>query len=231
MTSVTDFKIHFLSTFNSKILVSPLDFHELPDLVARTMAEADKYPTLNGSSKRLLVISALTGAINKSTASDQKKAAALAELDDLMESFIAVSKGAIAVDKKEIIDSETTHFATLINKIYKEVETVISDKKITTDELIKSVPYLVTVIVKNLKRFKNLNGAQKKQIALGVIHMMLKKLPLPRETDEDKAKIKLYGKMASSLIETALSVADGKIDINQIVKVAKTGFALCKLCC
>lgn len=231
MNSVNDFKLHFLNTFNSKIIISPLDFHELPDLVARTMAEADKYPTLNGSSKRLLVISALTGAINKTTASDKKKASALAELDNLMESFIVISKGAITVDKNEIVDSETKHFATLINDIYNKVETVISDKKITVNELIKSIPYLVTVIIKNLKRLRNLNGTQKKQIALGVIHMMLDKLPLPRETDENKAKIKLYGKMASSLIETALSVADGKIDINQIIKVAKTGFALCKLCC
>lgn len=231
MNSVNDFKLHFLNTFNSKIIVSPLDFHELPNLVARTMMEADKYYTLSGNNKYLLVISTLTEAINKTTASDKKKAAALAELNNLMESFISISKGGISVKKKEIIDSETTHFGVLINDIYNKVETVISDKKITVNELIKSIPYLVTVIIKNLKRLRNLNGIQKKQIALGVIYMMLDKLPLPRETDEDKAKIKLYRKMSSNLIETALSIANGKININQIIDVAKTGFTLCKMCC
>lgn len=230
-TNLVDYQSHFLSLFNSKIHITPLDFHELPSLVARTMEAADKYTTLTGDEKHTLVLDVLSRAIKGTEASELKKETALDQLDSIIDNFINVSKGAISVDKREVLDPKTTNLIQIGEKVYKEVREMFDDDKITLRELVKTLPFVVSSVIKVLNKVKKLKGGEKKQVAIAVINRLLDELPIPRETDKDRAKIKLYKKSVSSLIDTSIAVATGKINVNHVAELAKVGFSVCKLFC
>lgn len=230
-TNLVEYQSHFRSLFNSKIHITPLDFHELPNLVARTMEAADKYKTLTGDEKHTLVLDVLSRAIKGTGASELKKEVALNQLDSMIENFINVSRGAVNVGKREVFDPKTTNLVQIGEKVYNEVKGMFDDKKITMSELIKTVPFVVTSVIKVLNKVKKLKGSEKKQVAIAVVYRLLDELPIPKETDEDKAKIKLYKKSASSLIDTSIAVATGKINVNHVAELAKVGFSICQLFC
>lgn len=230
-TNLVEYQSHFRNLFNSKIHITPLDFHELPNLIARTMETVDNYKSLTGNEKHILVIDVISRAINGTYASVLKKEAALSQLNSLIDNFIRLSRGAITIDKREVSDPKTSSLVQIGEKVYKDVRRLFDNGKVTTDKLIGTLPFVVTSIIKVLNKVKKLNGSEKKQVAITVIHKLLDELPLPRETDKDKAKIKLFKKNASSLIDTSIAVATGKININNVAELAKVGFSVCQMFC
>lgn len=230
-TNLVEYQSHFRSLFNSKIHITPLDFHELPNLVARTMEAADKYTTLTGDEKHTLVLDVLSRAIKGTGASELKKETALDQLDSMIENFVRVRKGAISVSNKEVFDPKTTSLVQIGENVYKEVRELFDDSKVTPNKLISTLPFVVTSVIKVLNKVKKLKGSEKKQVAIAVINRLLDELPIPRETDKDRAKIKLYKKSASSLIDTSIAVATGKINVNHVAELAKVGFSVCQMFC
>lgn len=230
-TNLVEYQSHFRSLFNSKIHITPLDFHELPNLIARTMEAVDKYNTLSGDEKHTLVLDVLSRAIKGTGASVLKKEVALNQLDSMIENFISVSRGVVNVGKREVFDPKTTSLVQIGEKVYKEVRELFDDGKVSMNELISTLPFVVTSVIKVLNKVKRLNGSEKKQVAIAVIYKLLDELPIPKETDEDKARIKLYKKSASSLIDTSIAVATGKINVNHVAELAKVGFTICQMFC
>lgn len=228
-SNLENFKSHFQYIFNSKIHITPLNFHELPNLIARTMEAADKYTSLTGNDKYILVLDTLTNAINSTNTSQLKKDTIINQLNSMIDNFINVSKGAINVDKKEIFDPNTTNIIQISEKVYNEIKKSFNNSRISINQLTSTLPSIVTSVIKIINKIKKLNGNEKKQIAIVVIYKLLDELP--RETDLDKDKIKLYKKITSSLIDTSISIARGKININNIAELIKAGCSICQIFC
>lgn len=220
---ISNYQTHFRNLFNSTIQISSIDFHELPNLIARTMEAVNQYKDLNGENKHALVIEVLTTAIENTNVSNSKKAVTLNQLNNLIENFIDVSKGSVNVNKKEMVDPKSNNLIKIGEDVYNEVKQLFTNGKITMDKLVKKLPFVVTSVIKVLNKIKKLKGNEKKQIAIAVINRIIDELPI-----SDQALAKLYKKNASNLINTTIDIASGKININQIANV---GFNLCKLFC
>jgi hypothetical protein len=231
VSNLDEYKLHFRNFFNSNININCINFNKLPKLVAQTMEAVNQYKILTGEQKRILVLDVLTRAIKDSNVSDLKKEIAINQLDSMIETFICVSKGAVNVSKKDVFDPKTSGLIKISEKVYNEVRKTLDDDKITIRELVKIVPLIVTSVIKVLNKVKRLNGGEKKTVAIYVTNKIIDEINIPRETDKDKALIKFYKKSASSLINTSVAVATGKININDVVEVAKVCFGICKIFC
>lgn len=231
VSNLDEYKLHFRNFFNSNININCITFNKLPKLVAQTMEAVNQYKILTGEQKRILVLDVLTRVIKDSNVSELKKEIAINQLDSLIETFIFVSKGAVNVSKKDVFDPKTSGLIKISEKVYNEVKKTLDDDKITIRELVKIVPLIVTSVIKVLNKVKKLNGGEKKKVAIYVTNKIIDEINIPRETEKDKEMIKFYKKSASSLINTSVSVATGKININDVVEVAKVCFGICKIFC
>lgn len=155
MKNFTDYQSHFRSLFNSTIHITPLDFHELPNLLARTMEAVELYKTLSSREKFDLVFDVMSRAIKGTNASDIKKDVALSQLDSLIENFIRISRGAVNVNNKEIQDPKTKSLIQISEKVYKEVKEMYDYGKISTDELARTLPFLVTSVSRGIGNSSN----------------------------------------------------------------------------
>jgi hypothetical protein len=231
VSNLDEYKLHFRNFFDSNININCINFNKLPKLVAQTMEAVNQYKILTGEQKRILVLDVLTRAIKDSNVSDLKKEIAINQLDSMIETFICVSKGAVNVSKKDVFDPKTSGLIKISEKVYNEVRKTLDDDKITIRELVKIVPLIVTSVIKVLNKVKRLNGGEKKTVAIYVTNKIIDEINIPRETEKDKELIKFYKKSASSLINTSVAVATGKININDVVEVAKVCFGICKIFC
>ena len=204
--------------FYNKLLLTEFKIADLPELVARSMEKANTYKGIERDEQIQMVSEVLLTVINNMDKTDEKKAAAIKMLNELIETVMIITVGTV----KQTVDPTSRNLKIFADQLFDEIKSGMSKE-------IKHLSMNVVTIVHKIATIKLLKGSDRKQVALHVVDRML--ADIVSTSDETALQIKQFRKTVPSLIDTTVSISKGKITIHGAVMATSGLLSLLAICC